>query len=159
MRAGMRGLAAVAAGLATAVVSAPAASAGTYDVVSCGAPGAGGVNRAWVPEFTSWPTTQPDPSSYRLLDQCPNQLFVSPAPPSGNARLLTGAQWSFTAPAGARLTRLETWRFGVKLRTGSTDPGGDTWDISARDEGNNVIGGVFGETCSTKPGDIGCQFG
>ena len=30
------------------MLGAPApASAGTYDVVSCGAPGAGGVNRAW----------------------------------------------------------------------------------------------------------------
>jgi hypothetical protein len=34
--------------MAVAMLGAPAAaSAGTYDVVSCGAPGAGGVNRAW----------------------------------------------------------------------------------------------------------------
>ena len=43
----MRGVVGALVVLATAAVGVPAASAGTYDVVSCGAPGAGGINRAW----------------------------------------------------------------------------------------------------------------
>ena len=46
----MRALAAALVGLAAAAAGASPAWAGTYDVVSCGAPGAGGVNRAWRPE-------------------------------------------------------------------------------------------------------------
>ena len=44
----MRGLVGALVVAATAVGGTPVAEAGTYDVVSCGAPGAGGVNRAWT---------------------------------------------------------------------------------------------------------------
>ena len=44
MRAGMRGLAGMVVAAAAMLARVPTASAGTYDVVSCGAPGAGGVN-------------------------------------------------------------------------------------------------------------------
>ena len=155
----MRGLAAMLVGLAAGAAGAPSARAGTYDVVSCGAPGAGGVNRAWRPEASAYPPNAPDPASYVIADQCPAQLSIQTAAPAGNAPFLTGGNWIFDAPAGTRLTRLETWRFGVKLRTGPNDPDGDTWRIFARDQGAQIIGGVFGETCTTKPGDIGCQFG
>ena len=46
----MRGVAGMVVAAATLLAGVPTASAGTYDVVSCGAPGAGGVNRAWRPE-------------------------------------------------------------------------------------------------------------
>ena len=52
--------------VATAALGVPAASAGTYDVVSCGAPGAGGVNRAWTPVSSARSTadsSRRDPSS------------------------------------------------------------------------------------------------
>jgi len=161
MRAGTRGLTtALAAALAAAACAAPAASAGTYDVVSCGAPGAGDVNLAWVPEFGGFPpSVPPDPSSYQLADRCLGDLLVQSSSEADNARFLTGASWVITAPSGTRITRLETWRFGVKLRTNSSDPDanpgdqGDTWKIFARDENASIIGGVFGETCETKPGD------
>ena len=79
----------------------PAASAGTYDVVSCGAPGAGGVNRAWRPEFGGFPPQRRRriraPTS--VLDQCPAQLFISSAPPDGTtAPFLTSGNWVFDAP-------------------------------------------------------------
>ena len=43
----MRGLVGALVVAATAVAGVPVAVAGTYDVVSCNAPGAGGVNNAW----------------------------------------------------------------------------------------------------------------
>src|SRR5215207_5887983 len=58
MRARMRGLAEFVVVAAALPAGAPPASAGTYDVVSCGAPGAGGVNRAWRPEFGAFPPIQ-----------------------------------------------------------------------------------------------------
>jgi hypothetical protein len=159
----MRGVAGALVVLATAAVGVPAASAGTYDVVSCGAPGAGGINRAWGGEasgFQSGSTNiPPDPSSYVIADQCGTQLLIQTAPPPANAPFLTGGNWTFDAPAGTRITRLETWRFGGKLRTGANDPDGDTWKIFARDENASVIGGVFGETCTAPPGSVGCTFG
>ena len=137
-------------------------------MVSCGAPGAGGVNRAWRPEFGGFPpNVEPEPSAYQVLDQCPAQLFVSSAPPDGTtAPFLTSGNWVFDAPAGTRLTRLETWRFGVRLRTSQSDPDpgtegdqGDPWRVWARDQGAQLIGGVFGENCFAPAGAIGCSFG
>jgi hypothetical protein len=155
----MRGVVGALVVLATAAVGVPAASAGRYDVVSCGAPGAGGINRAWRAEASAYPPLTPEPASYVISDQCGTQLLIETAPPPGNAGFLTGGNWVFDAPAGNRITRLETWRFGVKLRTGPNDPDGDTWKVFARDNDANVIGGVFGETCTAAPGSIGCSFG
>ena len=51
----------VAAVLATGLMGAPAAAqAGSYDVVSCNAPGANGANNAWVGQFTSF-DNNPEP--------------------------------------------------------------------------------------------------
>ena len=155
----MRGVVGALVVLATAAVGVPAASAGRYDVVSCGAPGAGGINRAWRAEASAYPPIAPEPASYVISDQCGSQLLIQTAPPPGNAGFLTGGNWVFDAPAGNRITRLETWRFGAKLRTGPNDPDGDTWKIFARDGDANVIGGVYGETCTAAPGSIGCTFG
>ena len=155
----MRGVVGALVVLATAAAGVPAASAGRYDVVSCGAPGGGGINRAWRAEASAYPPIAPEPASYVISDQCGSQLLIQTAPPPGNAGFLTGGNWVFDAPAGNRITRLETWRFGAKLRTGPNDPDGDTWKIFARDGDANVIGGVFGETCTAAPGSIGCTFG
>jgi hypothetical protein len=164
----MRGLVGALVVAATAMGGTPVAEAGTYDVVSCGAPGAGGINRAWRPEFGGFPpNVPPDPSSYVIADQCPSQLFISSAPPDGTtAPFLTSGNWVFDAPPGNRITRLETWRFGVRLRTAANDPDagtdgdqGDPWRVFARDDGAQLIGGVFGENCTAPPGAIGCSFG
>jgi hypothetical protein len=73
----MRGLAAMLVGLAAGAAGAPWAWAGTYDVVSCGAPGAGGVNRAWRPEAGGFDGVDPNnnpvhvapaPASYEIVD-------------------------------------------------------------------------------------------
>ena len=131
------------------------------------------INRAWAPEYGGFtdvdgdPTVPPDPSSYVVADQCPTQLFISSAPPDGTAApFLTSGNWVFNAPAGTRVTRLETWRFGVRLRTAANDSDpnldgdqGDPWRVFARDEGAQLIGGVFGESCTAPAGAIGCSFG
>ena len=172
----MRALVGALVVVATVGSSAATSWAGTYDVVSCNAPGAGGINRAWKPEYGGFDDPNatppihipPDPSSYQLANQCPTQLFVSSAPPDGTAApFLTSGNWVLTAPAGNRITRLETWRFGVRLRTnqsGDPDPNlegdqGDPWRVFARDEGAQLIGGVFGENCAAPAGAIGCSFG
>ena len=73
----MRGLAGMVVAAAAMLTAVPGASAGSYDVVSCGAPGAGGVNGAWRVEYGGFPPdVQPDPSSYQVIDQCPTQLFI-----------------------------------------------------------------------------------
>ena len=170
MGARMRGSAGMVVAAAMMLAAVPTASAGTYDVVSCGAPGAGGVNRAWRAEAGGFQTESvnipPDPASYEIADQCPSQLLVRSAPADGNAPFLTSGNWVFDAPSGTRLTRLETWRFGVRLRTSADDPQpgqsgdqGDPWRVWTRDEGAQIVGGVFGENCSAPPGAIGCSFG
>ena len=54
----------------------------------------------------------------------------------------------------------------MRLRTNPGDPDssqggdqGDPWRVFARDEGAQLIGGVFGENCTPPPGSIGCSFG
>ena len=169
----MRGLAGMVVAAAAMLAAVPVASARTYDVVSCGAPGAGGVNGAWRAEYGGFvdpvdgdPNIQPDPGSYEIANQCPSQLLIRSSTADGNAPFLTSGNWVFDAPSGTRLTRLETWRFGVRLRTSADDPQpgqggdqGDPWKVFARDEGAQLIGGVFGENCSAPPGAIGCSFG
>lgn len=156
-------------------IVAPGASAGTYEVVSCGAPGAGGVNLAWTPEFTSFTNPNngqyfaPEPERYDLVDYCGASkpgLEARPKETLGDNGFLRGAQWRFDAPAGTRLTRLTVWRFGVKLRTAQNDPDanvegdqGDPWEIAGIEANANPIGGRLGETCDAPQGSGGCSFG
>src|SRR5262245_31951991 len=108
------------------------------------------------------------PTRARTRSPISARATCSSAPPDGTAApFLTSGNWVFTAPAGNRITRLETWRFGVRLRTnqsGDSDPNldgdqGDPWRVFARDEGAQLIGGVFGENCTAPAGSIGCSFG
>jgi hypothetical protein len=64
-------------------------------VVSCGAPGAGGVNRAWRPEASGFDGIDPAgnpvhippaPTSYEIIDQCPSQLLVRSSTLQGRER-------------------------------------------------------------------------
>ncbi|MEO8690196.1 MAG: carboxypeptidase-like regulatory domain-containing protein [Solirubrobacteraceae bacterium] len=168
MRARMRGLAGIAVGAATVLAGVPQAAAGTYVVASCGAPGAGGVNKAWRPEATGFPpNVPPEPGSYQMIDQCPGQLVVQSNPDASvKAPFLTGGNWSFDAPAGNRVIQFETWRYGRKSRTEASDPDsgspgdqGDPWKIFARDEGASIIGGGFGESCQIVAPATSCSFG
>src|SRR5215210_4290794 len=81
------------------------AEAGTYDVVSCGAPGAGGANRAWVGEIV------PAGSPFSIAG-CGSELLGATSSTKQRAGYFSGANWTFTAPSGTTITRLVTWRFG-----------------------------------------------
>jgi hypothetical protein len=154
--------------LAAAMLWPAAAAAGTYDVVSCNAPGAGGVNNAWTPAFTHF-GNGPHPEAYDLYDDCRGTerglVARSHVGGEGNARFLTGAAWQFDAPAGTVISRVTVWRHGWKFRTGDDDPAtagddGDPWWMGAKEANGNTVGGDFlGETCNNPPGQPLCAVG
>jgi hypothetical protein len=141
----MRGLAGVVVVAATVLASAPAASAGTYNVVSCRAPGAGGVNAAWTPFLSSFNSTA-QPEAFSFESTCPGasgQLSARSAAHAGQV-----AFWShsgslrFTAPPGTSITKLIVWRWGQMVKTdagvydwrvyGETDDGRIPWKAASR---------------------------
>jgi hypothetical protein len=93
---------------------------GTYDVVSCGAPGAGGVNRAWVGEIV------PSGSPYSIAN-CGSELLGATSSAKQRAGYFTGANWTFTAPAGTTITRLVTWRLGQRFCCNGWGVGHGRW--------------------------------
>jgi len=78
-----------------------AAHAGSYQVVSCNAPGADGVNRAWVGGPNAF-NRAPEPQNYDVYDDCrgPERGLVARTQVggSGNAGFLTGARLAPSAP-------------------------------------------------------------
>lgn len=166
----------VLAGLLAGLAGAPGAWAGTFEVASCGAPGAGGVNSAWLGRPTGFGSQPPQPEMYDIRDACasgsPELLVQSHVGDGdrGRAKFLTGAEWIVQAPQDARITKLVTWASGTRFRTnrdGDPEPNvpgdqGDPWSISANEANNNVVGGAFGEQCpppGNPPGNQGCSFG
>jgi hypothetical protein len=157
----------VLAAAVAALVAPAAAHAGTYDVVACNAPGAGGANNSWAGQFTSF-NNQPEPQNYDIYDSCRGAekglVARTHVGGSGNAGFLTGAAWTFTAPAGTTITRVTVWRYGIKYRTGNDDPNtdgddGDTWFLGAQEFNGNTVGGGFGETCNVPAGGTACTLG
>lgn len=122
------------------------ASAGTYDVVSCGAPGAGGANRAWVGEIV------PAGSAYSIAD-CGSELLGATSSARQRAGYFSGANWTFSAPSGTTVARLVTWRFGQVFCCNG-------WGVAAYEANGNIVGGGFGgETCAPPQGFTPCTFG
>lgn len=80
----------VLAGLLVGLAGAPGAWAGTFEVASCGAPGADGINSAWIGRATGFGTA-PQPEMYDIQDACG----------SGSPELLAGPT-SETPIAAAR---------------------------------------------------------
>ena len=83
------------------------ASAGTYDVVSCNAPGSTGVNGAWSFEtFNASGRAAPDPAKFALSPLTPdtcspaNGIILSTAAAKATVGFDDGAAWVFRAPAG-----------------------------------------------------------
>ena len=132
--------------VAAVLLAAAPAHAGTYDVVSCGAPGAGGVNRAWVGEVV------PAGGPFTIAG-CGSELLGATSSTRQRAGYFQGVNWSFTAPAGTRITRLVTWRHGQLFCCNG-------WSVAAYADGAGVVGGGFGgETCSPPQGFVPCTFG
>jgi hypothetical protein len=143
--------AALIAGIAALAGAAPA-GAGTYDVVSCGAPGAGGVNRAWqvAPRF--------DDRFWDLTASCPELAAWSERRPGAVAPNFTGAGFELKAPPGAILDRMVIWRTGYRFN--STGSAQGPWAVAGYRGDSTVIGGPFtGETCLIPPGQLFCRFG
>src|SRR3954454_12833749 len=102
--------------MALLAVPAPA-HAGSYDVVSCGAPGAGGVNKAWrgAPGF--------DARFYDVAASCPELSAWSERRPGVTAPYFTGAGFELLAPAGTVLDRMVIWRTGYRFNNTGTGQG------------------------------------
>ena len=113
----------------TMLVAVPTASAGTYDVVSCRAPGAGGVNSAWTPLLSSLDGSQ-QAAGFDLIYDCPgagSQLIARSAARAGqDAFWLHSANHHFAAPAGTAITKLVIWRWGRLVKT---DGGMNDWGV------------------------------
>jgi hypothetical protein len=147
------------AAIALVAVAAGQASAGTYVVVSCQAPGADGRNNAWTQHIDAYPGVEPQPTAYAVTQECRpggRGLYVE-STGGADARFLTSAYFKFAAPAGARIVQLKVTRSGDKQRL-SNDAIGDGWTVSANGDGNVVVGGVFGETCSIPNGAPSCSL-
>jgi len=139
------------AALALLTTAAPA-HAGTYDVVSCGAPGAGGVNRAWQPAGDF------DDRFFDLAPTCPELSAWPERRPGVTAPNFTGAGFQLDAPAGAILDRMVIWRTGYRFASDGTPQG--PWVVQGYKADASVIGGpVTGETCVIQPGQPFCRFG
>ena len=165
------------AGLRIVVVSvllvgalAPAgARAGTYDVVSCAAPGGGGVNHSLAYAATSFdPQYNPQVGGWYEGDgSCADGLVARSRTVDGTvARWLTGASWSFAAPAGTEIVAFSSWRFAEARDSGGDDPNtplideGDHWRADVVDASGQPIGGPGGgETCGHGVGVPACTFG
>ena len=127
------------------------ALAGTYDVVSCGAPGANGVNRAWqVVAF--------DDRFFDVAPSCPELGAWSERRGGVTAPNFTGAGYELNAPAGAVLDRMVIWRTGYRFD--NTGSGQGPWVVQGYKADASVIGGpLTGETCVIPPGQGVCRFG
>ncbi len=136
-----------------ALAGAGPAQAGSYDVVSCGAPGAGGVNHAWR-------ALAFDDRFWNVTPRCP-ALSVTSEPSPGNATRIPnweGAGFELVAPPGALLDHVTIWRYGYRFN--STGDPQNTWQVQGYNGDSTVIGGPFaGETCLLTTSIPNCSFG
>jgi hypothetical protein len=128
--------------------------------VSCRAPGAGGVNRAWVPQFSAYPdpnATQPD--AFDVVQECPGPrtfLLVRSRGQDGiDAFWAKSAALRFDAPARTAISRIRIWRHSQVARGDATDGGADEWDVYAQtDDGTLAL-----EGCVVPDGQPECNVG
>jgi hypothetical protein len=147
-----KGLWAGCVALVAALAGASSAYAGSYQVVSCGAPGARGVNHAWT-------TLDYDARFWDVAASCPALTVYSNRTPGGvTVPNWSGAGFEINAPAGAVLDDLVIWRWGDRFNSTGTDQG--PWVVQGYDADAQVIGGAFtGETCHFPSGNYDCHFG
>jgi hypothetical protein len=158
----------IAVGIGLLALLAPAgAEAGTYDVVSCNAPGASGRNNSLTYAAESF-----DPQYagqvggwYEADGSCADGLVARSRTVDGTvAKWLTGAAWTFNAPAGTEIVGFTHWRFAEARDQAADDPNtpnddGDHWRAAVVDHTNQPIGGALGETCNHGIGVPSCTFG
>ncbi len=158
---------AVACVVAAALLAPAVAAAGTYDVVACAAPGAGGVNHSLTSYIGSYdPARQAEANrSYELDGSCAGGLIARSHPLHTTAPWLTDGGWRFDAPAGTEITRVVSWRFG-EARDFGDDPAtpfvdeGDHWRVALTDGTGQFVGGpAGGETCAHGLNIPACTIG
>jgi hypothetical protein len=121
-----------------ALVCAPPASAGTYDVVSCGAPGAGGTNAAWRTEVVGGPYFTAS-ASCPLLAESKNE----DGPVAGF--FFDRASLIVEAPGPNMIQSVQLWR---KLFTWCCEH----WTVVGQDaQARNVTAGLAPEICESPP--------
>jgi hypothetical protein len=156
--------------IAVTTLLAPAgARAGTYDVVSCAAPSAGGANHSLTYAASSF-----DPQYngqvggwYQGDASCAGGLLAQSRAVDGTvAKWLTGAAWYFNAPAGTDIVGFWSSRYAEAYDSGGDDPGtpyvdeGDHWRSEVVDDSGQPLGGAGGgETCAHGVGVPSCTIG
>ena len=144
-----------------------AAWGGTYDVLACAAPGAGGVNHSLTSYIGSYdPARQAEANrSYELDGSCAGGLIARSHPLHTTAPWLTDAGWRFDAPAGTEITRVVSWRFGEANDFGDDAATpfvdeGDHWRVALTDGTGQFVGGpAGGETCAHGLNIPACTIG
>jgi hypothetical protein len=157
--AGMRFVVGVVLLTSTLVLLAPAgARAGTYDVASCRAPGAGGINAAWKPGYGALDPT-PTPEHFDVIQECPGPrtflLARSKAQDGVGAYWAHSAFFRFDAPPQTSISRIWLWRHGQSVRADATDGGGDEWDVFAQTDDGFLVR----EGCVVPDGQTQCNVG
>jgi hypothetical protein len=153
----LAGMRIVVAFAALALIAPAGAQAGTYDVVSCRAPGAGGVNHAWEAAYGAWGSPNPEVAGmFDLYMECPGPrtflLARSKATHGVDAHWAHSAYLHFDAPPNTTISRLRIWRHGQTVRG---DGGVEEWDILAQtDDGDLVF-----EKCIHAAGQDVCNTG
>ena len=151
------------------------ASAGTYDVVACHAPGAEGRNASWTFEtFNAAGKAAPSAARFALNPLVPDQCLsgagvtFTSLPAKQTVGVDDGAAWVFRAPAGTVVKRVQVWRNSATAA--STDDAGTGgvengwWTLFAR-AGDAIAGRVVlaSETCPgntpTAPDTLYCRKG
>ena len=149
----MRGVVGALVVLATAAVGVPAASAGAYDVVSCGAPGADGVNSSWSWAVGSFPsvhprrrmTKPPTPSPATVPALTASGAARTPGMrrfAGGRARTSRSRRLPGRASRGSRSGGTGSAAWAGTIRAAATSESGRFGD-EARNFGGDVFGGAM----------------
>lgn len=140
------------------LLAVPAARAGTYDVVACNAPGAEARNASWTLEpYNALGRPAPDASAFAVItgpDVCDptSGIGFTTLTERRVLKLGDGAAWTFRAPTGTTVKRMQLWRNSATRVSGSSAPENGWWTMFLR-AGDGPAGKVvFGnETC---PGNV-----
>jgi hypothetical protein len=127
-----------------AAVTLPAsAHAGTYDVVACNVPGTEGRNFSWTAEpYNSAGKAEPDMASFAVVggdsSKCAptTGIGLGTVPAKRTVKVDDGAGWTFRAPAGTTIRRVEIGR-NTAARASTDDattPAAENgwWNVIAR---------------------------
>jgi hypothetical protein len=136
--------AAVAAAMAVCLLPCAVARAGTYEVVACNAPGAGGANRSWTVEpYNAGGKAAPPASAFVIPAETCNAALRSD-PSRKTVKADDGAAWTFRAPAGTLVKSVQLSRAASARQSvddaATTAGEGNSWTVIARGSGATTLG-------------------